>query len=256
VLQYTEKGLDLVRVISVNCFSDSKFIERNLLSSLTSIAKAYEPELIAFRAMGDEHLTQNVVLEQLGILTYPEIFEFCGNVGLIFPNHIVNSEAFIKGFCLQSENLYHLTGVDISHIKTIYFVENKTNFRHLVLCKKPDDTLVVYHGGFYSPSRRKWFRMLSDGLAPGAITFFWGDIDLGGFLMFTRLKRDLFPDLLPWRMASEDFTKYQNRGVRRSSDYIKLLSGKLDEGLFDPCFYPVARLILESGTTVEQEIML
>ena len=40
VLAYTEQGPDLIRIISTNCFRDSKYLEQHLDSKLVSIAKA------------------------------------------------------------------------------------------------------------------------------------------------------------------------------------------------------------------------
>jgi hypothetical protein len=206
--------------------------------------------------MGDEYLTQNVVLEQIGILTYPEIFEFCGNARLSFPKSVLDTASFQSGFCLQSENLNFLNDIDISHIKTLIFVENRTNYRYLILHGILDDTLAIYHGGFYSPVKRKLFKRLSDSVTSSAIILFWGDIDLGGFLMFTRLKKEFFPNLIPWKMGLEDFEKHKKYGVKRPLTYLKLLRNKLDGEHFDPYFFPVAQAILKEGVTVEQEIML
>lgn len=256
VLLYTEHGPELMRVISANCFRDSKYLELNIKSQLVSIAKVYEPELIAYRASGDELLTQNVVLQQLGILTHPEIFEFCGNVRLMFPEEEISAEAFASGFCFQSENLRNLIGLEMPQIRKLMFVENRTNYRHLVMQGAPEDTLLICHGGFYSPVKRKFFSMLSDGLQSYADAFFWGDIDLGGFLMFTRLKKSFFPKLIPWKMDLEDFITYKDCGVIRTETYLDLLRKKLHEEQFDPCFFQVASAILEAGVTVEQEAML
>jgi hypothetical protein len=222
---------------------------------LTSITKAYESELLAYRAMGDEHMTQAVVLGQLGILTFPEIFEFCGDIRLGFSGGYIATGAFHSGFCLQSENLRELRNIDAPGIKTMLFVENRTNYRWLVMQGVSKDTLLVYHGGFYSPAKRRLFELLSTG-APTAAVLFWGDIDLGGFLMFTRLKNELFPALTAWKMGMEEYASYQSYGVTRSTGYLNSLRGKLEKAAFDAAFFPVARVILESGVTVEQEIML
>lgn len=256
VLQYTEHGAELMRVISINCFHDSKYLEQNLLPQLASIARAYEPELVAYHALGDEYLTQNVVMEQIGILTYPEILEFCGNISLIFPSTTVNTSAFENGFCLLSENLRILRGIDASQIQTVLFVENRTNYRSLILQGIGGSTLLFYHGGFYSSTKRKLLRMLSDTVSPSAQTLFWGDIDLGGFLMFSRLKKHLFPKLVPWRMGLADFEEHKVYGIERSTAYLDLLQKKLAEKQFDPYFFSVASAILREKVSVEQEIML
>ena len=98
--------------------------------------------------------------------------------------------------------------------------------------------------------------MLADALPDGAAVQFWGDIDLGGFAMFTRLKRDLFPALEPYRMGLDDYEAYRNHGLVRSSTYLESVEKQMTEGTFDPIFHPVARAIIHNGQTVEQEIML
>ena len=256
VLAYTERGPELMRIISTACFHDSKYLEKHLRPQLCSIARAYVPELISYRAAGEEVLTQNVVLEQLGILPYPEILEFCGDVKLIFPGAVCCAGLFQKGFCLQSENLERVSGIGLEHIHSLLFVENRTNYRALLLRGVPDGQLIVFHGGFYSPARKRFFRMLAQAIPKTAKVLFWGDIDLGGFLMFTRLKRELFPDLTAHRMGLEDYCAYRQSGVERSQPYLSSLRQNMEEQTFDPSFLPVAEAILKNAVTVEQEIML
>ena len=256
VLQYTEQGPELMRVISANCFHDSKYLEQNLLSQLNSIAKAYEPELVAYRVAGEELLTQSVVLEQLGILTYPEIFELSGNISFHFLNESCSTGSFQRGFCLQSENMDYIKSIALPTIKTVLLIENRTNYRSIVRQGIRNDMLVVYHGGFYSPARRKLFYMLKNGAHPGTEVLFWGDIDLGGFLMFTRLKKDVFPNLVPWKMSIDDYNAYKDRGVPHSPAYLTVLKQRMEEKQFDEAFFAVAQAIAANGVTVEQEIML
>lgn len=256
VLAYTEQGPDLIRIISTNCFRDSKYLEQHLDSKLVSIAKAYEPELMKHRAMEEDVLSKNEILKQIGILTYPEIFEMHGNVQLILNDSILPIGAFQHGFCLQSENAALLQRTQLDGIHRVLFVENRTNYRHMVMNGGFQDTLIVYHGGFYSQAKRRFFQLLADALPNGAAVQFWGDIDLGGFAMFTRLKRDLFPTLEPYRMGLDDYNAYRKHGLVRSSTYLETLAKQLTEGTFDPSFHPVAKAIIQNGQTVEQEIML
>lgn len=256
VLAYTEQGPELIRIISTNCFHDSKYLEQHLDSKLVSIARAYEPELMKHRAMEEDVLSKNEVLKQIGILTYPEIFEMHGNAQLILSDTILPVGAFQHGFCLQSENAALLQRIQLDGIHRILFVENRTNYRHMVMNGGLRDTLIVYHGGFYSQAKRRFFQLLADALPDGAAVQFWGDIDLGGFAMFTRLKRDLFPTLEPYRMGLDDYKAYRNHGLVRSSTYLESVKKQMTEGTFDPIFLPVARAIIQNGQTLEQEIML
>lgn len=256
VLAYTEGRTELMRVISANCFQDSKYLEQHLLGKLASIARAYEPELVRYEPTEGEGLPQSAVLEQIGILTYPEIFEFQGSAKLLLEDECIDIRPFQKGFCLQSENLGACRGLSLDGIRTVLFVENRTNYRFMVLHGAAPDRLCVYHGGFYSPARRRLFQMIAAALPATAQAMFWGDIDLGGFLMYTRLKRDLFPGLLPFRMDVSDYLAYRKLGMTHSESYFRTLAQKAGEGSIDPVFQPVINAILANGRTVEQEIML
>lgn len=256
VLQYTERGPELMRVISTTCFHDSKFLEKALLPSLVSIARAYEPDLVTYRSLDQDILTQSVILKQIGILTYPEIFEFCGDVCLKFAETTVETAPFQNGFCLQSENLDQIAKFGLQRIQTILFVENRTNYRHLVLNGIPDKTLIVHHGGFYSPAKRELFRLIARNVLPSAKVLFWGDLDRGGFLMFTRLKKELFPTLAPYKMGIDEYEAYQAYGIERTPGYLRTLRQQMESHQFDSVFTPVAQAILRNGVTVEQEIML
>jgi Uncharacterized protein conserved in bacteria C-term(DUF2220). len=149
-----------------------------------------------------------------------------------------------------------MEGVELPEIRTILLIENRTNYRAIVRQGIRSDLLVVYHGGFYSPVRRKLFRMLKKGAAQGTEVLFWGDIDLGGFLMFTRLKNDIFSDLVPWKMGLDDYNAYKDHGMPQSSAYLTSLKQRMEEKQFDDVFFAVAHAIATNGVTVEQEIML
>ena len=256
VLAYTERGPELMRIISTNCFHDSKYLERNLRATLCAIARAYDPDLTAYRAAGEDILSQNVVLGQLGILTYPEIFEFCGNVKLVLSDAECRAGIFRRGFCLQSENVNQITRIEMPQIRSLLFVENRTNYRSLLLRGVPEGQMIVFHGGFYSPTKKRFFHLLSQGLPKTAEILFWGDIDLGGFLMFTRLKKELFPGLTAYRMSLEEYEAYRENGMARSEKYLSVLRQNMEQQTFDPVFMPVAEEILSHAVTVEQEIML
>lgn len=206
--------------------------------------------------MEEDVLSQNEVLKQIGILTYPEIYEMHGSVSLVLEGAVIDIDLFSGGFCLQSENVGSISKLQLGGIKTVLFVENRTNYRRLVLNGGLEDTLIVFHGGFYSQAKRNYFRLIADAISPSTEVKFWGDIDLGGFLMFTRLKRDLFPGLVPYRMDQDEYEVYKAFGIERSTIYLDLLRQRMVDESFDPTFNSVAEAIIANGRTIEQEIML
>ncbi len=255
VLQASEKGSQLMRVLSVQCFHDSKYLERNLISFLLSIARHYEPDIVAYSRQGDEKLTDNEVLTQIGILRYPEIFEFCGNINLTVMGIPVSAAPFLHGFCLQSETLADMRDMDLGEIRRVYFVENRTNYRALVLRGVPKNVLLVHHGGFYSPAHAVLFQKIVKAAEKGTEFYFWGDLDFGGFQMLERLRRNIVPHLRPYRMDSAQLYHYRKSGQRRSAEYLQKLK-QFKAGTDNPDIQGGMEAILETGVTVEQESML
>ena len=118
---------------------------------------------------------------------------------------------------------------------------------------KPN-TLAVYHGGFLSPQKRKLFLKIRDAESKGTQTYFWADIDLGGFQMYAHLQ-EIFPDVQPIRMFGEDVVKHCRNGLKRPVKYLKQLEQMLTEGTY-PVFEDAIREILNLGVTIEQESFL
>lgn len=65
----------LKRVLSIKCFGDSKYFEKNLENIIIRIIKKYNIENEAQEEYSDEDF-----LLKVGISKYPEILEFCGNL--------------------------------------------------------------------------------------------------------------------------------------------------------------------------------
>lgn len=254
-LQASEKGPQLMRVLSVQCFQDSKRLERELLPFLLSVARRYEPDIAAFNRGSDEKLTDNEVLAQIGILRYPEIFEFCGDITLTVQNISVFTSPFSRGFCLQSETLPDVQNIDLDRICHVYFVENRTNYRALVLKGIPPDVLVIHHGGFYSPARGCLFQKVVRAAKDDTRFYFWGDLDLGGFQMLERLRKNIVPNLLPFRMDDVALRRYRSTGKPRTADYLHRLEQFRSE-TSNPSMQGGIAAIMQTGVTVEQESML
>lgn len=257
VLCYCEDQSAPERVISVACFHDSKYLERMLEAPLVSIARKYEPELAAFARAdgGEEPLTSSQVLAQIGILKAPEILEFCGPVTFRLQGSLIHADAFDRGFCINGDAAAKAEGFDLTWVKRILFIENKTNYQQFVLHYTAEDTLLVYHGGFYSPAKGCLLKKLC--AAAGAETRFdfWGDIDLGGFAMYERLRRNITPALQPWHMGESDFLNYKKEGLQRTPVYLDKVRAFVEQTSKTP-FKEVAECIIETGVTIEQESML
>ena len=213
-----------MRAFSGKCYQNTKTFEREVRDSFLRIALSYCAGLI--EACEQSELGEREQLAYLGIYARPELYELTGNC-------VIQTE--------QGE-------------RKVIFIENKTNYDEFVLSELRPWELVVYHGGFLSPQKCKFFRKMAAALQNQTETVFWADIDLGGFQMFERLK-GIFPTLTPMRMSAEDVTTYHGTGLVRSEHYLKTVQTALACDQY-PIFHMTMKKILEYGVTIEQEVFL
>ena len=223
-----------MRTFSSRCYHDSKYFERSIRDSFLTIARSYHRELAEACERGDMGVRDQLAC--LGIYARPELYELSGRCVLTTEIGSIHVDA------------------DLSGIRRVVFIENKTNYDEFLLSELDADTLAVYHGGFLSPQKRKLFAKLADAIPRQAQVFFWADIDLGGFQMFSRLQV-LFPRLLPLRMSGEDVAVHWKNGLSRSEEYLEQLKQALERREY-PLFGDAIQKILEYGVTIEQEIFL
>lgn len=251
-LIYTLNGQSItMRLASVRLYADSKRFEKDIMKPVISIAKRYDPVISETDV---EKLSEREILAHLGIIKMPEIFEFCGNLKIGFADGSVDFSPIKNGACISSDCLNEINHIELSNVERVIFIENKTNYSEYCLYSRDENELVIYHGGLYSHCRGKFFELISRAISSENV-YYWGDIDMGGFNMFVRLKNNIFPTLEPFNMDSASFEKYRLLGLARSDDYIqKLLKLKGNQQYQD--FYDVIDLIAKHGVTVEQKIFI
>ena len=242
-----------MRAFSSRCYHNSKTFEREIRDTFLRIAEKYHPEL----AVACEHTEMGIrdKLAFLGIYARPEIYELSGNCSFITLVGTVNiGAAYPYGIALPSTLVDSIIKIDLSGIRSIIFIENKTNYDEYLLSELKPDVLAVYHGGFLSPQKRKLFSKIRDAEPAGTQTYFWADIDLGGFQMYVHL-RQLIPSLQPMRMSGEDVSTHWRNGLKRSEEYLDRLRQIRSEKLY-PMFDGAIEEILKQGVTIEQEAFL
>lgn len=175
-LRYIDANNDnevLKRVFSVRYFGDSKHFERVVETRLLRILKKYLD--------CDDPITDDQLLNIIGIVKYPEQFEFCGPLSLDFPDgksldfSNLSGGSTIYGQDMAAAQITLPTGV-----RCILSIENKANYFDYISKHRQPDELVIYHGGQYSPSKKIFLQEVAH--ASEALPWYhWGDIDYGGF---------------------------------------------------------------------------
>lgn len=252
------------RLFSIQAYGDSKTFEQQVRTRLASlIRKHLLPELLNHSSsqIDDLNLSDDELLLLAGLIRAPEIFEFSGPVRLQRGSQQVDFGFFQSCSTLSSAELDGLL-IDISPlVRRLLFVENRTNFHWLVQHRNHElkDTLLVYHGGCFSPAKGCFFQLLKESVSRadhGPIdVYHWGDIDLGGFYIFNRLRQTFFPQLLPWHMDRSDLIIGLDQAQPINKSYAKRLQALLSDERYD-VFHPVIKLALEKGVRLEQEVLL
>ena len=249
----TLPGSVTMRAFSSQCFHDTKYFERNVRELFLGIAHKYNIQLAA--ACTEAELGERDQLAFLGIYARPELYEFSGKCTILLQKGELRfSAAEPYGLALPSTLVSEIVSVDLKNIQCITYIENKTNYDEYLLAEKQPKELVVYHGGFLSPQKKKLFEKLAAAAGKTVKTRFWADIDLGGFCMFENLQM-LFPQLEPMRMAGGFVEQYHENGLKRSEQYLKKLEEERNIGKY-PLFADAIGRILQYGVTIEQEIFL
>ena len=242
-----------MRAFSSRCYHDSKFFEREVLETFLGIARKYHPELA--EVCEHEELGVRDKLAYLGIYARPELYELSGRCVLVTETGGIDVYAVRPyGVALPSTAVDCIRSIDLNRIHKIVFIENKTNYDEYLLSELEADTLAVYHGGFLSPQKRKLFSKIAEAISGEVQAFFWADIDLGGFQMFSRLQK-LIPALRPMRMTGHDVRTHHKDGLKRPEEYLK----RLEQAHFSqayPLFDDAIQEILHYGVTIEQETFL
>lgn len=239
-----------IRAFSIKCYNDSKIFENMYKNFIVQIIKKYHP---LFKDNDNiEDIKSYEILYQVGIITMPEVFEFCGNIEGIFNNNTVDFSVFKGGALINANNIKLIKNFSFRKIKRVLFIENKNNYYEYILNCKNDDEFVFFHGGFYSPMKSKLIDKMIKSLHSDIEKFFWGDIDLGGFQMFSRLKQNIIKDLKPYNMSVKQYIKYLKFGKEKEDKYLKKLHMFLENNNTD-CFNEVIKLILINKKIIEQE---
>ena len=187
-------GSITMRAFSSKCFSDTKYFERNVRDLFLRIARKYDADLAI--SCDENALGEREQLAYLGIYARPELYELAGNCQVRTEQGNICIGAAPYGLALPSTLIDSIISIDLAEIQCITFIENKTNYDEYVMSEKQPNELVIYHGGFLSPQKRKLVTLIVRAASKDVKARFWADIDAGGFQMFDNLQK-LISSVLP-----------------------------------------------------------
>jgi hypothetical protein len=239
----------LERVFSIRCFGNSKTFETAIKKRLLEILRRYT---------GEDDSTDEELLAFAGIVRYPEHFEFRGPLTLRFDDDnggYIDFSPLRYGASLSTLDFARGRLELPVHLDRILSIENKANYTSHIRQNPGTTELTVYHGGQYSPSRGRFFRALAAAMPENCAWYHFGDIDYGGFSMLARLRREIHPDIQPFRMDKAELVKYAALTRPITPSYaakLQTLSAHQELADCQPCLAHM----LQNRVRLEQEALL
>ena len=101
------------------------------------------------------------------------------------------------------------------------------------------------------------FDLSNEAVSKRQISFVhWSDIDLGGFRLYQRLKKEIFPYVRPWKMDLETLKENKERGMPITSEaYQKALADLLKDESYS-VFADTIQYMLTHKIRLEQEVLI
>lgn len=276
------QGEQMERLMSSSLYGDSKYFERHVKSKILVILRALKRREQE-DSISDSMLEDDELLLEKGVVRWPEILEFTGRLRVVLDDgNEIDYGPQVRGAYINSETVKHAVSMEAEGIRRVLFIENKANYVWYISQNHSRDELVIYHGGCYSPMKGRWFRMVHEGCRRQALTadflagedsraedasqaaehfpmveyFHWGDIDVGGFRMFVRLKGQIVPELMPYRMDRASLEAYRGQAMEiTSAAYLKTLERMEDSPEYE-MFHEVISLMRRERIRLEQEQMI
>lgn len=245
----------LMNSFSSLVFHDTKYFKKNRLTLLCRILEIWNPKVAEWQEEYGRKLTRAEILRTFGVLNYPEILAFRGEIRGIYENGVTDFLLQLPCIYLHSDNMKRLKSLDCSAIQRVLIIENKANFYAYLNEHDDMNELVVFGSGHYGFNQALLFEHIQRGILKDTRVELWSDIDYGGFVMFHRLQKEIFSQLRPYHMDVETYERLKSSGMDMDESYCEKLRVLLDQEDY-AVFHDVIKAMLESGKRIEQELEL
>lgn len=232
----------LERSLSTRLFGNSKRLE-SLRSALLSVLRRHDPAAPEF---GDDDWA---LLRSRKLDRAPEYLALAGPLNLeLQTGERITLGAIEPSIALSAASLPKIKALE-SQAECLISVENATSFNELLL-QRPANCLLVYTGGFASPSLIDLLSRIRQA-QPQMAHYHWGDLDAGGLAILLHLRKRLGL-VQTLAMDAASFTAHQSLAQALKQSDRKRLTELRQEELLSDCFELIDHL-LESDQKLEQE---
>lgn len=206
--------------------------------------------------MGMENLIHEILVAH-GILSYSQTLEWKGAVEYCMTDR--NGTAIEKkidtslnyyGTVLNAQTLEHAVPNLRNSVEKIIVIENKANYESMEYDPK---VLYIFCHGYFSPKEVRFLQMLMKTAPEEIQCYHWGDMDYGGIQIFLYNEKNIFPNLIPWKMDVPSYKAAleKEKGIKLCSKKQKKLEA-LNAGKLEV----LKQCILENKMEIEQEMLI
>ena len=241
-------------------FSSKVFEKKNDITPSKVFERIYQGaviEALKYSPQYDEGMSDDEILAAHGILSYFQTLEWKGAVEYcltdrsgIASEEKIDTSSNYYGIVLNAQTLEHAVPTLRNDVEKIIVIENKANYESMEYDPK---VLYIFCHGYFSPKEIRFLQMLMK-TAPNEIQcYHWGDMDYGGIQIFLYNEKNIFQNLIPWKMdvlSYEDALK-NGKGIKLNSEKKKKLEA-LNAGQLEA----LKQCILESEMEIEQEMLI
>lgn len=229
------------RMFSEEVFHDSKKFQRKYRTRVVSVLRKVLGE------SGNERKDYEILAE-FGVMSYSQSLCWKGRmVYEIGGEYRVDTENQRYGTVINAQTLVNSIPVVLPGVRKIVTIENKANYEDR---RYDSEILYLFVHGFLSPKERNFLRHICSLVSEDTEFLHWGDMDLGGMRIFHFLKKELFPNIKPYKMDEASYLEALGAGKGIPFDEQKR---KRYEAFDAKELEPLKQCILKYGKDMEQE---
>jgi hypothetical protein len=198
------------RLFSTRYLGDSKVFEKQVRSRLITLLKTYV----------DAELEDDYLLASVGLVRNYDELLLKGDLSIMVMGEWIDLNKLPFGTSLNSETILHIEEISLRGSRVLT-IENKAVYYEKIKTATPED-IIIYLGGFFGKYTRHFITQLRQ--SGGECQYrHWGDIDLGGFMIYDTLKVILGDALTPFRMDLETLSQNVEKSLSISAEYTERL---------------------------------
>ena len=241
-------------------FSSKVFEKKNDITPSKVFERIYQGaviEALKYSPLYEEGMSDDEILAAHGILSYSQTLEWKGAVEycLTDQNGIASEEKIdtssnYYGTVINAQTLEHAIPTLRNGVEKIIVIENKANYESMEYDPK---VLYIFCHGYFSPKEVRFLQMLMKTAPEEIQCYHWGDMDYGGIQIFLYNEKNIFLNLIPWKMDVPSYKAAleKEKGIKLCSKKQKKLEA-LNAGKLEV----LKQCILENKMEIEQEMLI